>query len=223
MSENTTRVQRSVGATVGYAVGGLVGLAVSALLFKWIVEGPISTGIALIPGLVAVLLVWMAVAGSGVAPCPGCGAPIGGLSTGSNDGVLCGACKKFVEGKDGTLRMTDEGRIAERPLFGAALPESFAWPDGCCVCAKPAARRDVVSISLPISSSAGTNAAVAALSGGTITRSGGGVRYTVEVPHCSEHKDGAELGSGAGSSVRIRFRSYPYLRSFCELNKVPPG
>ncbi len=223
MSDNITKVQRSMGATVGYAVGGLVSLVICVLLFKFMVEGPISLGIALIPGVLALILSWMAIGGSGVAPCPDCGQAIGGLSTRSNDGVLCEGCKKFVEGKDGTLRVTDAARIAEQPLFGAILPESFNWPEGCCVCSKPVVRRDAVSVSLPTTASTGTNVAVTALTGGVVTRSGGGVTYTVQVPHCNDHKEGALLGAGSGSSVRIRFRSYPYLRAFCELNKVSPG
>jgi len=223
MSDNESRIQRSVGTTIGYAVGGLAGLGLSGLLFKTICEGPVTFGIALIPGIVGLILLGMAIGGSGVAPCPGCGAQVTSLSTGTNDGVLCGGCKKFLEGKDGALRVTGESRIADTPLFGALLPESFAWPEGCCVCGKPAVRRDAISVSLPSAASAGKGAAVTALTGGAVTQTGGGVRYTVEVPHCGDHREGASLGAGSGSQVRIRFRSYPYLRSFCETNKITPG
>lgn len=219
-----TRIQRSMGTTIGYAVGGLGALALSALLFKTIVEGPMTLGVALIPGIVGLLLLWMAVGGSGVAPCPGCGAQVTSLSTKANDGVLCEGCRKFLEGKDGTLRLTDEARIADAPLFGALLPDSFAWPDGCCVCTKPVARKDPISVDIPSAASAGKGVAVTALTGGVVTQTGGGSRYTVEAPHCADHKDGASLGSGTSASpVRIRFRSYPYLRSFCALNKITPG
>jgi hypothetical protein len=219
-----TRIQRSVGTTVGYAAGGLVALGLSALLFKTIVEGPMTFGAALIPGIVGLLLLGMAVGGSGVAPCPGCGASVTSLSMKSNDGVLCEGCKKFLEGKDGMLRLTEDARIADAPLFGALLPEAFTWPDGCCVCAEPAARKDAISVNVPSSASAGKAVAVTALTGGVVTQTGGGSRYTVEAPHCADHKDGAALGSGSSASpVRIRFRSYPYLRSFCALNKITPG
>jgi hypothetical protein len=223
MSNPETRIKRSVGATLGFAAGGLVALALSAFLFKAIVEGPMTFGIALLPGILGLILLGMAVGGSGVAPCPGCGAEITGLSTGSNDGVLCAGCKAFVEGKEGTLRLTDVARIADAPLFGAMLPESFGWPEGCCVCAGPAARRDSISVDLPSAAAAGKGLAVTALTGGVVTQTGGGTRYTIDVPHCADHKDGAALGSGSGRPVRIRFRSYPYLRSFCDLNKITPG
>jgi hypothetical protein len=58
-----------------------------------------------------------------------------------------------------------------------------------------------------------------ALPGVSMTSS---TRTTVEVPHCDEHKDGAML-TGTSSKPHIRFRSYPYLRAFCELNQTTPG
>jgi hypothetical protein len=141
MENVASRIQRSSGATIGYAVGGLIAIGVSGLLFWLIASGPISLGIALCPGIVGLILFWMAVAGSGVAPCPGCGAKIDGLSTGSNDGVLCPGCKKFLEGKEGGLRVTEESRVADSSLFGVGMPESFSWPEGCCVCGQPVTQR----------------------------------------------------------------------------------
>lgn len=223
MEEKVSKIQRSMGQTIGYLVGGLIGCGLSVLLFRFIAEGPISIGISLCPGLLGLILIWMAIAGSGVASCPGCGGRVEGLSMGSNDGVLCGGCKKFLEGKEGNLRLTEEGRVADAPLFGAVLPESFGWPEGCCVCRQPSSRRDSVSLSLPSAASAGKGLAVTAITGGVVTQTGGGIRYTVEVPHCAEHKEGALLGSAPQSKVRIRFRSYPYLRAFCETNKITPG
>ncbi|MGI8468463.1 MAG: hypothetical protein ACR2N3_08420 [Pyrinomonadaceae bacterium] len=45
---------------------------------------------------------------------------------------------------------------------------------------------------------------------------------SVDVPHCAEHQVGARL-TGATSSPQIKFRSYPYLRAFCQLNGTIPG
>jgi len=117
----------------------------------------------------------------------------------------CGGCKNFLEGKDGTLRVTGGQRIADTPLFGALLPESFGWPEGCCLCDKPATRRESISATLP--TSAGKNAAVTVVSGGLVSLTGGGTKVTVEVPHCPDHREGALLGAASGRSLRIRFRS----------------
>ena len=222
MADATTRIRRSASSTLGSLIGGLVAAAVSALLFWQIVEGPITLGFALIPAIIALVLFWTAVSGSGTAPCPGCGAQVGGLSMGANDGVLCAGCRKFLEGKAGTLQVTDEQRVADSPTFGTVLPESFSWPEQCCLCAQPATRREALSISVPSAATAGKNLAVDAVTGGVLTRTGGGTRYTVEVPHCAEHQHGAELGSHT-HGVKIRFRSYPFLRAFCALNQIDPA
>ena len=222
MAEATTRIQRSTSSTIGSLLGGLVAAALSALLFWQFVEGPITLGFALIPAIIALVLFWTAISGSATAPCPGCGALVAGLSTGANDGVLCAGCKRFLEGTAGELRVTDEQRVADSPLFGTPLPESFGWPEGCCLCARPATRRETVSISMPSAAAAGKNLAVDAVTGDALTSTGGGTRYTVEVPHCAEHQHGAELGSHP-HGVKIRFRSYPFLRAFCALNKTEPG
>ncbi len=47
-------------------------------------------------------------------------------------------------------------------------------------------------------------------------------RTTVRVPHCDAHKDGALL-TGTKDSPSIKFRSYPYLRAFCEANGTKPN
>jgi hypothetical protein len=149
---------------------------------------------------------WTAIAGSGFAPCPGCGAKIEGLSTGSNDGVLCTGCKKFCLGKEGGLRMTEESGVADSPLFGAVLPESFDWPRGCGVCARPETQREAVSVSLPSAPAAAKGLAVTALTGGVLTQTGGGTRYAVQIPQCGATGTGRrwalflEAGSGSGST-----------------------
>jgi len=45
---------------------------------------------------------------------------------------------------------------------------------------------------------------------------------SVEVPHCGQHKGGAQL-SGTPSNPHIKFRSYRYLRAFCQANGTVPG
>ncbi|HEY1546235.1 MAG TPA: hypothetical protein VGG28_00375 [Kofleriaceae bacterium] len=217
---NKTRVVRSWSKTFVSLVVGVVAIGVSVLMFQHIVEGAISAGFALIPGIVGIVALYYAVAGASSAPCPSCGARVGELSSGSNDGACCAACHAYFEGKQGEVWPTDPQRIADSPLFATKLGEQFAWPDGCCVCGQAAVR------SIPITAvraSSGANAATAVATGGAVLATGR-TTFTLEVPHCGQHDNGAHLSAGGSNKeMRILFRSYPYLRSFCQRNGTLPG
>lgn len=213
MEVRTTKISRSWGATIGYLIGAIVALGLSVLLFMTIVEGPVTIGFALIPAIIALILLFMSFGGAGATTCPVCDSPLSGLSTKSNDGVLCDNCHLYSEGKDGQLWQTDENRIADDALFSSPLPAQFNFPDGCCVCGKPEASREKISLRMQNASSAITAPTV-----GVTTSS----EVSVEVPHCKEHKEGARL-SGSPKSPHIKFRSYPYLRAFCQMNGTTPG
>jgi hypothetical protein len=223
MAGKTTQVARSWKTTVGYLVAGVVSGAVSAGLFMTIVEGAISFGFALIPGILALILIGYSFGGAGEAPCPGCNAPLSGLSTGKNDGVLCSQCLGFFEGTGGKLWATEPARIAETPLFGTKLPERYDWPPGCCVCGASATRGEPVSTIVQNTGSAAAVVGVAAVTGGAVTGSAGTTRFTIEVPHCAAHKEGAWLSAAGGKDLRVSFKSYPYLRAFCHRNGLRPS
>ncbi|WP_437632797.1 hypothetical protein [Sorangium sp. So ce854] len=55
------------------------------------------------------------------------------------------------------------------------------------------------------------------------SRNGGGTTYTLRIPRCAEHDDGAtlEIKSGNEPLLQIRFRSYAYQRRFLQLNPKP--
>jgi hypothetical protein len=213
MEKRTTKISRSWGATIGYLIGAVVTMGISIVLFMTIVEGPFTLGIALIPAILALILLFMSFGGAGQASCPICGEQLGGLSTKSNDGILCAKCHRYSEGKDGLLWPTDENRIADEPIFTSPLPERFTFPSSCCVCGKPEVNREKISLRMQNASSVATVAAVGVTTSTTVS---------VEVPHCAEHKGGARL-SGTPQSTHIRFRSYPYLSAFCQANDTIPG
>ena len=219
----TTKITRNWKTTVGYAVGGLVALGLSGLLFTTIVEGAITAGIALIPAVLGLILLGMAFGGSGEAACPSCGAKVGGLSTGNNDGVLCEKCHAFAEGKQGTLAPTDPSRVADKPTFGTLLPAQYQWPNGCCVCGAPPDHAEKVQTRVQNQGSALALIGANAATGGAVTGKAGTTIYTVDVPHCGQHKDGAEIAAAGSNRVKIRFRSYPYLRAFCQQNGITPA
>lgn len=218
-----TKVKRNWKATTGYLVGGLAALGVSGLLFKTIADGAITIGISLIPGILGLIFLGMAFGGSGEAACPSCGAPLGGLSTGNNDGVLCEKCHAFAEGKQGTLAPTDPNRVADKPTFGALLPAQYQWPNGCCVCGAPPTHGEKVRTRVQNQGSALALVGVSAASGGAVSGAAGSTTFEVEVPHCGTHNDGAEIAAAGGNRVKIRFRSYPYLRAFCQQNGITPA
>ena len=199
MSIPRCRIRRSKRRTVIGYVGGSVaaGVALGLMLTLW--RHPAAASFAAVPLAFALILFWMAVAGSGYAPCPGCSTRIENLSLDTNDGVLCRGCRKYLEGREGYLKRTSDDRVAETPLFGVTLPETLEWPWSCCLCEKASSRRE--PISLDASSPAGA--------------------VKIEVPHCADHQGGADL-LARGKRVRIRFRSYAYFRAFCERNKVKP-
>ena len=214
-------ITRSWKTTLNYAIVALIAAVVAALMFKYFASGTITFGISCIPAILALIFLFMAFSGAGEAPCPSCGKPLDGLSTGSNDGVVCPACLHYFEGKDGQLWATDESRIADSPTFASPLPDQFAFPDGCCVCGKPPTHRQKISMTTQNTGGSVAGIAAAGLTDGMISGSSH-TRTSVEVPHCDEHKDGALL-TGTKEKPHIKFRSYPYLRAFCELNKTKPG
>ena len=99
MEKQKTKISRSWGATFGFLGGALILFVVSILLSATIIEGPITVGLALIPAVAAVALLFMAFGGSGKSSCPICNHSLSGLSTKANDGVLCTSCHNYLEGK----------------------------------------------------------------------------------------------------------------------------
>ena len=222
MDRKTSKVTRSWKATltnlgVGVAAGGL-----SVVLFATLVSGTVTFGIAAIPMVVAFIFLYLAFKGSAVSTCPECANSLDGLAAGANDGVLCRSCLKYLEGTGGELRATDEGRIADQPLFRAKAPQPQVWPEGCCVCGAKATRGEEVHVTIPTKGDISGHAALALGTGGMLISSGGGIRYTVTVPYCDGHKEGALLTGSTPGELFLSFRSLPYLRAFCQANDVKP-
>src|SRR5438128_2548559 len=130
--QTRSQIKRSWKSTMNSLIIAVISLGVSVLLFMFIASGPITIGIALIPAVVALIFFYMAISGAGETTCPGCQKPLSGLSTGSNDGVLCANCHSYFEGKNGELWATEPSRIADSPTFASPLPETFAFPETCC-------------------------------------------------------------------------------------------
>jgi hypothetical protein len=209
-----SKITRSWSTTLTYAGVGIVCAFIGVAIFLWTSGGIWLGSIALGLFIVALICLWMAAFSSGQATCPGCGKALSSIGTSKNEGVFCEGCHKYLEGTGGELWVTDPNTVAKNPLFTSPLPETFTFPAGCCVCGKPETHRVKVSTT----TQGGGDAAVGLATGGNVRSS---TRISVEVPHCDEHKDGALL-TGTKDHMKIRFRSYPYLRAFCEANHTEP-
>ena len=222
MQQKTTAIRRNWRATMGYLAGAILSMGLSVLLFVTIVEETITFAIALIPFILSIILFYMSYCGAGEASCPSCDKIVSGLSTGSNDGILCPECTNYLEGKGGKLWITDHSRIADSPVFSSPLPDEFSFPDGCCVCGSPATHNESVSANIQSDKSTAAMAGVTVLSGGAVSGRAGYTEWTVQVPHCDSHKQGASLGSLGSGKVKISFKSLPYLQAFCKTNNTKP-
>ncbi|MDI3288338.1 hypothetical protein [Polyangium sp. 15x6] len=162
--------------------------------------------------------------GVGAAPCPSCGAALEDLDRRAHfAGILCRHCGHFVEGEGGRVWVTEEGAIADTPLFGAALPETLVWPPGCVVCGAPPTQHLPIHVKKHDAAGTAVNVAIgmamASVAGFGIIRASGTVA-ALAVPHCKEHDDGASLALGGPTEFMILFRSYAYQRAFCDQNHV---
>jgi hypothetical protein len=228
-SGSVTRVARSWSTTLFGLVGGPLvaalgyGVAQASAWLGRLIYGPLGPtpfdpgssiftmayyGAIGLGGIAGVVLCVGAIFGAGTAPCPSCGAQLDGLSTGTNEGVLCPSCHAYSDGEQGELRATPPGRVCVGRAFHAPLPEEAILPEGiCCVCGSPSTRSVEVTLRL---------------------NAPGGSRYgrnydarRLAIPHCASHDDGASLGGDALKQT-ISFRSYAYLRQYCEMNRCEP-
>jgi hypothetical protein len=210
------RGRRRLRTTIGLLVAAIAAFGFAALLFIGdFVEGPITAFIAILPAAIGLSLLVHALKGedSYSCSCPGCGALLEGLSAGVNRGILCRTCHGYFEGRHGKLWRIEEDRIADQAIFGSPLPQQPRFPEGCCVCGGPEVRRDEIEVTAPKQSDRD------ALGGDATSWA----VISAQAPHCEEHREGAILAWSPSSGVRVKFRSYPYLRAFCERNQTLPG
>lgn len=84
------------------------------------------------------------------------------------------------------------GAIDAAVTFTAEVPDQIRWPEGCCVCGKPATRTVEARLVEDRNASLGPDMAVRLASLGT-ARLVEKHTFSVQVPHCQEHDDGAAL------------------------------
>lgn len=225
VARSPTETRRLMAAMAILALAS-AGLAVVAAFGE--IEDPFIAGLgSVLCGCSAAgVLLGKVMKGSGSAACPACKAKIDDVErTGHVEGILCAQCGIFLRSDEGELRPMDLNTIAERPIFGASLADGFTWPAGCVVCG------GAVTQALPAgvlesdtSRDLGINVMGLAMAAtiGVGFWVDNGKRVRLDVPHCGEHDDGAILTRTGSNKYMLLFRSYPYQRAFCELNRALP-
>ncbi|WP_437799149.1 hypothetical protein [Sorangium sp. So ce693] len=226
----TSTVTRNTGSTIKYAVITAVLAGLSFLCFNAMIgrSGPLWL-LCLVGGLgLAVFALGSLLAAkdlAGTATCPRCQATLTEIELNhTDDPAFCDKCQAAYLVDKRVLTVLAGDYVHPEPGFPVPVTsETIRWPEGCCVCAKPATRGIEAKAH---DGETGTNAAVAAAGlalGSIAVRTGGGTTYTLRIPHCAEHDDGAkvEIESNNKPPLKIRFRSYAYQRRFLELNPKP--
>jgi len=171
--------------------------------------------------------VWYAVGGKLGAKrleCPSCDLYIHGVVLDPDGAVLCPHCRAYASVEGSKLVKTPPDRVAPEPVFCVELPQQVKWPEGCCVCGAPATRQVESKLEIEQDASFARDMAVGVASLG-ILRAVDRTTYTLPVPHCAQHADGAELYPSAEAeqlNLGIGFRSYPYFTQFAALNYMKP-
>ncbi len=226
----TSTVTRNTGSTIKYAVITAVLAGLSFLCFRAMIDrsGPLWLlclvgGIGFAVFAFGSLLVARDLAGT--ATCPRCQATLAEIELNhTDDPAFCDKCQAAYLVDKRVLTVLAGDYVHPQPGFPVPVTsETISWPEGCCVCAKPATRGIEAKAD---DGQTGTNVAVAAAGlalGSIAVRTGGGTSYTLRIPHCAEHDDGAklEIKSGNEPPLQIRFRSYAYQRRFLQLNPRP--
>lgn len=177
---------------------------------------------AFVLGVSGLAVIIGSLAQAGVAACPSCGRDIDRLFPRKNKVALCDGCGAYAEGEGGRLWRVAEDKVAERPLYGALLPGSYQWPASCAVCTEAPTRTVPVTLSVP---NVRRTVITGALTAGAVHLASV-TRYTLQVPHCARHADGAKLRLVVtpllATPVIVEFRSRAFHRAFCLINNVRP-
>lgn len=222
----STRIQRDKKKTARNLLGAFVLLG----LAYWFVAN--SDGhsrasaymMAGLTGIPALILLYRAGTMASVGECPSCDMYLLGISGGSNEGLLCEYCSSYVEGKNGLLSVTPDDRVSSYHLYRSEIPDQVQWPEGCCVCREAVTRVLQAQITEKRDASMGKNLAAGVATLGTMKMTEA-TTTRLEVPHCSEHTDGAVLEVASDADMlnpAIAFRAHGYLKDFCELNQTRP-
>jgi hypothetical protein len=156
--------------------------------------------------------------------CPSCDLYIHGVRCDGEPAVLCPHCRAYATVANGTLIVTRPDRVAPRPVFCAELPDAVQWPEGCCACGAAATHAVPVELIVTEDAAFHRDLATRVVTLGMfklVDRT----TFTLPVPHCAAHADGAELVmpvEAEQNNPGIVFRSFAFYTRFVQLNRVSP-
>ena len=190
-----------------------------------------------------VYLIGLVFAGAGgKGPCPVCGGVISTMF-GSESNLLCTGCNTYLRCRKRTLSVMPEETTSVEPAFGAptewedvvgiygasAAGDAYdfattkntggrvlnaAWPEGCCVCGKPARYAEAIK----------AEATLVPLTAVHL-RTRKATLVAAGIPHCEEHKGGVRFGPASVATppkshdlYGLLFRSLAYRNRFCRAN-----
>lgn len=159
---------------------------------------------------------------SSEATCPHCRVVVDKIAKSSP--TRCDHCRNYVQADDTHLRPLDPDLQADLPTFAAILVEGDRMPVLCFSCGAPAERTERVVGKGTFN--AGGNAIYQKIANHT---------FSLAVPHCSRHQNGAEIameesdvtGFANGRPTRssrkltecvVKMRSYRTYRAYLHLN-----
>jgi hypothetical protein len=160
------------------------------------------------------------------------------------DAPLCKVCGAYSVKERGKMVRVPDDYVHSRPVFATALPAmDRQWPEGCCVCSRPVTRLVPIQLTENVDPGLMERMATRAASLGFVKLTATQT-YTIEVPHCALHDDGACLDivdaavrpttqaprigermladRDEQGDIGIVFRSYPYFRKFLRANGMQP-
>lgn len=124
------------------------------------------------------------------APCPSCGAEVGGIDPGL-EVVRCEACDEYVGCGSGALYLLRDDFVARSPVFAVPIRAASPLVRFAPICAKCGAGDATHAVPVPVPFASAIHAPD---DPGSI----------VMVPHCARHHDGAD---GAIGAVRVCSRA----------------
>ncbi len=187
------------------AIGGAV-IMMLGYKYHWGFWGWFGGGLLVFAGVGGLGSMW-ATGGVGSVECPNCSHPIEVMHISLHRIVGCPQCHTYLEGAE-VMKPVEGDYLAKQPSFEAPVPANLQWPEGCPVCRQP------VSGTVKIEGTSSSGAMASLMLPVSFHRVN-----SLQVPQCSEHKDGVWLHLVDGGSV-VSFRSYAYWKEFCELNQI---